>query len=94
MTNRLRYRGFWRDFSHFVNKYLVGGFPPNVLFSISLENQKTRLENQKSYSVVCTGKFVFGFQDNLCSLGLLENQIELFGIMRFGTQIGTLEIFD
>ena len=54
-----------------------------VIFNDSLENQNTRLENQMAYSVNCSGKFVFGFQDDLCSLGLLENQIELFDNMHF-----------
>ena len=80
---------------------------------------KTSMENQKSCSVKCTGKIVFGFQDNLlffrlilitkgsvfktqmhivlialenlplvclwqlCSLGFLETQIELFRRMIF-----------
>ena len=56
---------------------------------------KACLENQKAYSVNCTGKFVFGFQDDLCSLGLLENQIVPFWYNAFfGTQIGTLKIID
>ena len=32
----------------------------------------------KRHSVNCTENFVFGFQDKLCSLGLIENQIEFF----------------
>ena len=54
-----------------------------VIFKASLDNQKACLDNQKGYSVNCTRKFVFGFQDNLCSLGLIANQIELFVRMRF-----------
>ena len=52
-----------------------------VIFKASLESQKARLDNQIAHIVNCTGKFVFGFQDKLCSL--LENQIELFGRMHF-----------
>ena len=53
-----------------------------VIFKASLENQKVCLENQNAYCVNCTGKCVFGFQDDLCSLSLLENQFG-FGKMRF-----------
>ena len=52
-----------------------------VIFKTILENQMARLENQKPYVINCTGKLVFGFKNNLCSLGLFENQIELFGRM-------------
>ena len=37
----------------------------SVIFKASLENQKAHLENQEAYSVNFSGKFVFGFQDNL-----------------------------
>ena len=49
----------------------------------SLENQNTRLENQMAKSVKCIEKFVFGFQEELCSLGHLENQIDNFGRRHF-----------
>ena len=49
----------------------------------SLANQKVHLENQKAYSVNCTGKVVFGFQHNLCSPSLPKNQIELSRRRRF-----------
>ena len=36
-----------------------------VIFRASLENQKAHLEHQNACSVNYTGKFVFGFQDDL-----------------------------
>ena len=47
----------------------------NTLDKSSLKNQMASHEKQKSCSFKCTGKFVFGFQDDLCSLSRLENQI-------------------
>ena len=53
----------------------------------------TGLENQNTYIVKCTEKIVFGFQDNLCSLGRLENQIEHFVIMRFWDPYTDVQFF-
>ena len=47
-----------------------------VIFKINLKNLQARLENQNTYNFNCIGKFVFGFQDNMCSLRLLEKQME------------------
>ena len=44
---------------------------------------KTTPKSLKTYSVKCTGKFFFDFQDSLYSLGCLENQIELSVMIDF-----------
>ena len=64
-----------------------------VIFKANLENQMACPEHQKAYSVNCTGKLVCGFQDNLYSLGLLENQIGLFRRMYFWDPIRDAIIF-
>ena len=49
-----------------------------------LENQNDSLENQEAYCVKGTGKIVFlFFQENVCSVGCLENQIDFFRRMIF-----------
>ena len=66
-TNRLTVLKHWTNCLWFSRQ--------PVISKNKLENQKACLENQKVDIVNCTGKFVFDFQDNLCSQGLLEIQI-------------------
>ena len=57
------------------------------------DNQKASLKNQKPYSLKCMNKFVFCFQDNLCSLDGLESQINFFVRMLFLDSNGDVTFF-